>query len=62
MQGTLGLQINKDKQGKTIRDLIIENGLSPEVCLAKINGTFRPLETKLKSGDKLEIIKIVFGG
>jgi len=50
------------KEGTTARDLVIRKKLSPEIVLVKINNRFCPLKTTLREGDKVEIIRVVFGG
>jgi len=48
--------------GSTIGSVLSGLGISPQVAIAKVNGTVRPESHKLREGDKVEIIKVVFGG
>lgn len=48
--------------GSTIGTILSGLGISPQVAIAKVNGSVRPESHKLKEGDKIEIIKVVFGG
>ncbi len=46
----------------TIGALLSGMGISPQIAITKVNGTVMPETCKLKTGDKIEIIKVVFGG
>ena len=46
----------------TISKLLSELKVMREEVVVKINGKLTPETTKIKTNDKVEIIKVVFGG
>ncbi len=48
--------------GSSIGSLLEELGISRQVAITKVNGRVRPDTFRLKEGDNVEIIKVVFGG
>jgi thiamine biosynthesis protein ThiS len=46
----------------TLAELIKKSGFMREEVVVKVNGKLVPETTKLKKTDKVEIIKVVFGG
>lgn len=56
---------NKNRKMKfdgTLIELLKKLGVMREEVVVKVNGKLAPETTKLKKTDKVEIIKVVFGG
>ena len=49
-------------RAKSVSELLQSAGISREEALVKVNGVVRPDSWKLSAKDKVEIIKVVFGG
>jgi sulfur carrier protein ThiS len=45
-------------KGRFVEDAIKQFGISPQTVLVKVNGEFVPDDQTLKSGDKVELIRI----
>ena len=49
-------------KGGTIADLLREIGLAREEVLVKVGGKLTPEDARMGAKDRVEIIKVVFGG
>jgi len=56
---TKKLTITKEDFGKTIRDILIDLEISPEIVLVKINNNFIPISTIIRKETKLEILEVI---
>ena len=48
--------------GRTISEIIHEKKLNQETFIIKLNGKIAHEEEKLKEGDQLEFVSVIFGG
>lgn len=67
MSFTLKIQENLESreitsQNYTIKDLILELGLSPQTVVAKQNGELVIEDTLINDGDEIQLIQIIYGG
>lgn len=67
MSFTLKIQENLESreitsQNYTIKDLILELGLSTQTVVAKQNGELVIEDTLINDGDEIQIIQIIYGG
>lgn len=46
----------------TVRDAAVRTGLSPEECVASLNGEIVPDDEPLSQSDKIEFFRVVSGG
>ena len=46
----------------TIKDLIIEMGLSTQTVVSKQNGELAIEDTVIEDGDEIQLIQIIYGG
>ncbi len=46
----------------SIGGLLLKKGISGQVAIVKVNGRARPETYVINEGEKVEIIKVVFGG
>ncbi|MBO6275588.1 MAG: MoaD/ThiS family protein [Methanobrevibacter sp.] len=49
-------------QNYTIKDLILELGLSAQTVVAKQNGELVIEDTLINDGDEIQLIQIIYGG
>ena len=49
-------------QNYTIKDLILELGLSAQTVVAKHNGELVIEDTLINDGDEIQLIQIIYGG
>lgn len=50
------------RRGSTAIDLLKKLGINRETAVIRINGRISPEEERLKSGDTVEIMRVVTGG
>lgn len=50
------------KQNYTIKDLIIELGMSTQTVVSKQNGELVIEDTEIKEDDEIQLIQIIYGG
>ncbi|ALT68215.1 MoaD/ThiS family protein [Methanobrevibacter millerae] len=67
MSFTLKIQENLESreitsQNYTIKDLILELGLSAQTVVAKQNGELVIEDTLINDGDEIQLIQIIYGG
>lgn len=67
MSFTLKIQENLESreinsQNYTIKDLILELGLSTQTVVAKQNGELVIEDTLINDGDEIQLIQIIYGG
>jgi sulfur carrier protein ThiS len=52
----------KLKQGSSICDAIAALDANPQTLIVKLNGKIAHEKSKLRDGDKIELIGIIYGG
>ncbi|SDA60319.1 MoaD/ThiS family protein [Methanobrevibacter millerae] len=50
------------KDDYTIKDLIVDLGMSSQTIVSKQNGELVIEDTIIEEGDKIELIQIIYGG
>jgi sulfur carrier protein ThiS len=53
------ITVTKDDFGKTIKEILINLDISPEIVLVKINGTFTPISEIITKKTELEILHVI---
>jgi sulfur carrier protein ThiS len=56
---TKKITITKKKFGKTIKQILLELDISPEVVLVKINNKFVPISKVIKKKTEIEVLEII---
>jgi len=56
---TKKITITKEDFNKTLRDILIDLNISPEIVLVKIDGTFRPISTVIKKETEIEVLQVI---
>jgi sulfur carrier protein ThiS len=56
---TKKITITKEDFNKSIREILIDLNISPEIVLVKINNNFVPISTIIKEETKLEIVIVI---
>lgn len=52
----------KGVKGETIRELLDNNKVNSETCIISVNGILAHPTYIIKDEDKVEVIKIIYGG
>ncbi len=53
------ITITKEDFNKTLREILIDLKISPEIVLVKIDGTFRPISTVIKKETEIEVLQVI---
>jgi len=53
------ITITKEDFGKTIKEILINLDISPEVVLIKIDGVFTPISEIIKKKTEIEVLHII---
>lgn len=53
------ITITKEDFNKSLRDILIDLKISPEIVLVKIDGTFRPISTVIKKETEIEVLQVI---
>ncbi len=56
---TQKITITKEDFGKTIKEILINLDISPEVVLVKINGVFTPISETINKKTEIEVLHII---
>ena len=56
---TKKLTITKEDFGKTLREILIDLEINPEIILIKIENKFTPISQIIKKETKIEIIEVI---
>ncbi|VVC02411.1 ThiS family protein [uncultured archaeon] len=57
-----GKKTMADARATSIRQLLAALHISPQEALVKVNGKIRPESAPLAKKDRVEVIRVVFGG